>query len=398
MNQQRGSLLLSAVATLALNLLAAPAPAQQAPDPRVADLVQAGRLRFGLPGNTLLAAKDPVTGELRGVAVDLARELAARIGVAAQPVEYPNAAKLMEGLQAGAWDVGFLGIDPERAKVVDFTPPYMELDLTYLVPAGSPLRSVADADRCGVRIGVTRGTIPDLFLSRTFRSAEIVRADTDAAALDLLRAGKVDAIAENRIALLGLAVQLTGSRVLEDRFLTVQQAIAVPKGLTGRLAFVSEFIERAKASGFVQQAIERHSLRGVQVAPPAALSPEQEVRALFGRFLLAQNGHNLAAVGEQVLDSPRFLWITGGTAVFGREAALKRFEAVFQGTWHLEPKIDELQVTLLREDVAQLYVPLAFTTGPAGQAGQTSQFLMNQMLVKTEKGWQIASILPIPAP
>jgi hypothetical protein len=124
----------------------------------------------------------------------------------------------------------------------------------------------------------------------------------------------------------------------------------------------------------------------------------QEVRGLFDRFVLAQNAHNLAAVGELLSDSPGFLWITGGVPIRGREGALKRFEALYQGTWHLAPRMDELQVTLLSETVAQLYVPIDFTIGPAGQAATTTRFLMNQVLVKTAKGWQVASILPIAVP
>jgi hypothetical protein len=124
----------------------------------------------------------------------------------------------------------------------------------------------------------------------------------------------------------------------------------------------------------------------------------QEVRGLFDRFVMAQNAHNLAAVEELLWDSPSFLWITGGVPIRGREPALKRFEALYQGTWHLEPKPDELQITLLGADVAQLYVPIDFTIGPAGQAATTTRFLWNAAVVRTAKGWQVASILPIAAP
>lgn len=124
----------------------------------------------------------------------------------------------------------------------------------------------------------------------------------------------------------------------------------------------------------------------------------QEVRGLFDRFVMAQNDHNLAVVGELLWDAPSFLWITGGTPIRGESAGLKRFEALYQGTWHLAPKLDELQVTLLSDTVAQLYVPIDFTIGAAGQAATTTRFLMNQVLVKTDKGWQVASILPIAVP
>jgi len=125
---------------------------------------------------------------------------------------------------------------------------------------------------------------------------------------------------------------------------------------------------------------------------------EDEVKAQFSRFVAAQNAHDLKAVGDMLLDGPQFLWITRGAPVWGREAALKRFEALYQGTWSLDPKMDELKVFEIEPDVAQLYVPITFMIAPAGQTAQPSRFLMNQILVKTPEGWKVSSILPIPAP
>jgi polar amino acid transport system substrate-binding protein len=321
-----------------------------------------------------------------------------RLGVTLRAIEYTNPAKVLDGTQAGEWDLTFLGVDPQRAAVVDFTPPYQETDLTYAVRAGASFRNVADVDGAGVRIAVNASSLVDLTLTRILKHAELVRVPTTAAALDLLRAGTVDAYATNRPGALDTAAQVPGSRVLEDRYSVSRAALTVPKGHPGWLAYFSEFIEQAKASGLVQRAIEREGVRGVQVAPPAPNSAEQEVRSLFDRFIVAQNDHNLAVVGDLLLDSPRFVWISGGTRVYGREAGLKRFETTFQGTWHLEPITEDLQVTSPRDDVALLYVPVVFTIGPAGQTGQTSRSVMNQMLVKTEKGWQIASLVMIPTP
>jgi hypothetical protein len=112
----------------------------------------------------------------------------------------------------------------------------------------------------------------------------------------------------------------------------------------------------------------------------------------------AQNAHDLTAVGDLLWDNPGFLWITAGTLIRGEDAALQRFGALYQGTWRLAPKLDELQITLLSADVAQIYDRIDFTIGPAGQAATTTQFLFNAVLVKTQKGWQVASILPIAAP
>ncbi len=242
--------------------------AQQAPDPRVADLVRAGKIRVGLGLVPTFAIKDPVTGELRGIAIDLARALAVRLGVEVLPVEYPSPANVLDGLKVGAWDVGLLGIDPARLAQADFSSPYLQVDSTYLVPAGSSIRNVADADRPGVRIAVTRNSGEDFALSRMLKRAEFVRVETISAGFDVLRAGNAEVFAVPRPTAFQFSARLPGSRVLEDRFHAVFHAIAVPKGQAGRLAYVSEFIEEAKASGLVQRALERAGLRGAQVAPP----------------------------------------------------------------------------------------------------------------------------------
>src|SRR3990170_3028868 len=120
----------------------------------------------------------------------------------------------------------------------------------------------------------------------------------------------------------------------------------------------------------------------------AQAGTEDEVKALFAKFVAAQNSHDLKAVGETLQDSPQFLWITRGTPVWGRDAALKRFEALYQGTWSLDPKTDELRVIEVQPGVAQLYVPITFMIAPAGQTAQPTRFLMNQILVKTPDGWK----------
>lgn len=242
--------------------------AQQVSDPRVADLVQTGKLRVGLGlGSPPVAMKDPVTGEVRGPAVELGRALAARIGVAFVPVEYPRPGAVMGGVRTGAWDVAFLAIDPARAAEADFSPPAYEYDLTFMVPVGSSIRNVADADQAGIRIAVERGGAGDLNLTRILKRAELIRIDKIAAGLELLRAGQVEVRAGTRPGLLQDAAPLPGYRVLEDRFGVIRVAALVPKGHAGRIAYFSEFIEEAKASGLMKRAIDASGLRGVQVAP-----------------------------------------------------------------------------------------------------------------------------------
>jgi polar amino acid transport system substrate-binding protein len=258
--------------TIALLATVAAADSQQAADPRVADLVTAGRIRIALHLGQF--TKDPVTGELRGmgpgvVFMDIARALSARLGVETILVGHPTPAKLVECVKAGACDVGIVGIEPSRAAEVDFSPPFTQFDYTYLVPTGCPIRSVADADGRGVRIAVVRNHTSTLALGRILKHAEMVGAEIPEAAFDLLRTGRADALAAPRPQLLEYSTKLAGSRVLDDRYgANLGTAMVIPKGQPGRLAYVSEFIEEAKASGFVQRAIERAGERGIRVAPP----------------------------------------------------------------------------------------------------------------------------------
>ena len=234
------------VSVLSLVLLAAPsiAHAQRAPDPRVADLVQAGRVRLALfpPQYT----KDPVTGELKGVWADVARELAARIGVQAVLIEHRTPPEMVACLKSGACDVGFLGYDPARAAAVEgFSPAFIEFDYTYLVPKGSVIRSVADADRPGSRIAVVNAHASTLALNRIRKHAEMVTVDTPDDAFELLRGGRVDAWA-SRPGTGRYSVKLDGSRVLEERYGANRPAVVVARGQAARLAYISEFIEEIK--------------------------------------------------------------------------------------------------------------------------------------------------------
>jgi polar amino acid transport system substrate-binding protein len=242
----------------------------QSADPRVADLVQAGKVRVGLGlGNHAAALKDPASGKLQGMAVDLAVALAARIGVALEPIIYPRPGAVFEGALEDAWDVTFLVVAPERIAEADASPIYMQSEFTFLVPARSSIRRAADADRPGIRIAVPRGDAVDLRLSRILKHAQLLRADNQAAGIAWLRSGKVNAYAAPRSTLLALAAQVPGSHVLDDAFGATTWAAFVPKGHAARLAYVSEFIESAKADGLIAQFITREGMRGIKVAPAA---------------------------------------------------------------------------------------------------------------------------------
>jgi polar amino acid transport system substrate-binding protein len=246
------------------------AAAEQGPDARVADIVSTGRVRVGIGlANLVSGIKDPATGELRGVSIDLGRALAARVKIEFQPVEYPRPGLVLDGAKSNAWDVAFLVIDPARSADADFTAPYMESDFTLLVPAGSPIRKFADADQPGVHIGVPRGDAVDLRLTRIVKNAELVRVDNQVAGADLLRTGQVQAYGAPRPALIEMSTQLSGSQVLDDSFATISFAAFIPKGHEQHLAYVREFLEEAKASQLIKTLIERANLRGTRVAPPA---------------------------------------------------------------------------------------------------------------------------------
>lgn len=165
-------------------------------------------------------------------------------------------------------DIGFAGI--ERSAAVDLSAPLLQLDYTYLVPAASSIRSASDVDRPGIRIAVVRNHLSTLALIPLLKHGNPIGAEIPDDAFELLRTGQVDAFASARTVLLGYSTKLPDSRVLEDRYGANLLAIAVAKGHAGRLAYFSEFIEVAKASGLVQQAIERAGERGVGVAPPHA--------------------------------------------------------------------------------------------------------------------------------
>jgi polar amino acid transport system substrate-binding protein len=247
--------------------------AQQSPDPRIADLAKSGALRVGVGlGSLTTAMKDPATGEIKGPALELGRALAARIGIQFVAVEYPRPGAVIDGLRDNAWDVTTLIVDPVRAQQVDFSNPFLQSDLTYLVARGSTLQSVADADQRGIRIGAARNDTSDLVLSRALKNAELIRTDSIAAASELLRNGGVNAIALNRPSLIAISATVPGSRVLSDGFADFYSGMAVPKGHDRWLAYVNAFVEDAKTSGLINRMIEKLAMQGVKVASPGGVA------------------------------------------------------------------------------------------------------------------------------
>jgi polar amino acid transport system substrate-binding protein len=240
------------------------ARAQQTPDARVADLIKAGKLRVGV---FLPQYVKTETGDLKSAWVEMARALAGRIGVELVLVEQPTPPKAIECLKAGACDAIFLPRDDRAAAVADFSHPYMQFEYTLLVPAGSSIRHLADADSAGVRIAAVRNHASTNALVPLLKRAQLIYADTPDPTFSLLRDGQAEAMASVRGNLVGYSAQLAGSRVLESHYGANINRIAIAKGNAGRLAYINEFVEDAKATGVVQRAIDRAGPPGLTVAP-----------------------------------------------------------------------------------------------------------------------------------
>jgi ABC-type amino acid transport substrate-binding protein len=231
------------------------------------EIAPTGTLRVGLYyTNPVLVQRDSATGDPRGVAADISRELARRIDVPIEFVVYDAAAKLSAAVKLGEWDIAFLAADPARALEISFAPPILEIEGVYLVPAGSPLRAISEVDREGLRIAVAAKNVYDLILSRDLKRAQLVRAPTVPAAIDMFVADKLDVMAGAKPQLVEAAAKYPGSRILDGRFMVVQLTAGVPKSREAAAKYLSEFIEDVKATGFVAQSFEKSGVGGASVA------------------------------------------------------------------------------------------------------------------------------------
>ena len=232
------------------------------------ELAPSGKLRVGLNyGNFLLVLKDALDGSPRGIAPDLGRELGKRLGVPVEFVRFDAAGKLADAVKANAWDVAFLGAEPQRASEIAFTAAYLEIPVTYLVPAGSPLRAITEVDREGIRVSVAEKSAYDLFLTRTLKHAKLLRAQGIEGSYELFVKEKLEALAGLKPRLVADAERLPGSRVLEGEVTGVQQAIGTPRARETGARYLREFVAEAKRSGLVAKTIDTNQVRGVTVAP-----------------------------------------------------------------------------------------------------------------------------------
>jgi polar amino acid transport system substrate-binding protein len=233
------------------------------PQEVVSELAPTGVLRAAINmGNFLLVTGRSPSGDPEGVAPDMAHEIASRLGVPVAYVPYARPGELADAAGSGVWDIGLIGAEPQRAEKIAFSPAYVEIEATYLVPAGSPLKSIAEVDGAGVRIAVTARSAYDLWLERNIKNARLVRSEGGDATFKQFIDDKLDALAGLRPRLLEDAAKLPGSRILEGQFTAVQQAVGTALKNAAGAKFLRDFVEEAKKSGLIARLIERHKVVG----------------------------------------------------------------------------------------------------------------------------------------
>lgn len=227
-------------------------------------LAPTGRLRAGMNlGNTLFTTKDATSGELRGVSVDLMRELASRLGVQVDFVVHATPGEVADAAGAGTWDVALLAIEPARAQTIAFSPPLTEIEGAYVVHKASPLRAVGEVDASGVRIAAPDKAGYELYLTRTLRNATLVRTKNLDGSIAAFNEGHIDAVAGLKPALLDSMAKLPDGRMLEGKFITINHGLGTPRERTAAAEYLKAFVADVTASGFVARSIERHKVQGL---------------------------------------------------------------------------------------------------------------------------------------
>ncbi len=230
-------------------------------------LAPTGTLRAGINlSNFLLVSSRTADGDPAGVSPDMARALADSLGLDLQFVTYASPSQLADAAGLDEWDFALVGAEPQRAEVIAFTPAYTEIEATYLVAPHSGLSTIEDVDKPGVRIAVTDRTAFGLWLDRNIHKAELVRAKTMDETRDIFIEQKIDALAGLRSRLVADAASIPGSVLLEGRFMTVKQAVGVPRAKEAALPYLTSFVEAAKSTGLVASFIRKHGVTGLEVA------------------------------------------------------------------------------------------------------------------------------------
>ena len=235
-----------------------------------AQLAPTGVLRAGINlSNFLLVTGRSESGDPTGVAPDMAREIATALGVPVKYVTFKSPGELGDQVGKDVWDIGLIGAEPQRAEKIQFTAAYVEIEATYMVPEGSPIKSIADVDRKGVRIAVSARSAYDLWLVNNIRNATLVQVSGLDAAYEKFMSDKLEVLAGLRPGLLKDVEKAPGLKILDGKFTAVQQAVGTAKANVEAAAFLADFVEKAKKSGMVQGFIDRHKVKGLSVAPLA---------------------------------------------------------------------------------------------------------------------------------
>jgi polar amino acid transport system substrate-binding protein len=257
-------MLRSLAAASAALLIAGCAMTARVPDAARAELAPTGKLRAGMNlANTLFTTKDPATADLRGVAVDVMRELASRLGVPLELVVHATPGEVADAAPKGTWDVAILAIEQSRAQTIAFSPPITEIEATYAVRRNSPLRAIEQVDASGVRISAAEKAGYELYLTRTLRNATLVRAKSVQGSIELLNDGHADAVAGLRPMLLDSMNRMPDARLLDGKFMAVNHGLGTPRERPAAAEYLKAFVQDVNASGFIARSIERHGVRGL---------------------------------------------------------------------------------------------------------------------------------------
>jgi polar amino acid transport system substrate-binding protein len=234
------------------------------------ELAPTGVLRAGINlSNFLLVTGRSANAEPVGVAPDMAREIAASLGVPVTYVPFKTPGELADQAGKNVWDIGLIGAEPQRAATIAFTAAYVEIEATYMVPPGSPIKSIAEVDKKGVRVAVSARSAYGLWLENNLKNATLVQVSGLDAAFNKFIDDKLDVLAGLRPGLLKDVDKAPGLKILDGKFTAVQQAVGTAKPNLAGAAYLADFVEKAKKSGLVGRLIERHNVKGLSVAPPA---------------------------------------------------------------------------------------------------------------------------------
>ncbi len=234
-----------------------------------AQLAPHGVLRAGINlSNFLLVTGRSESGDPEGVSPSMARAIADRLGVPVKYVPFPKPGELADQAGQDVWDIGLIGAEPARAEKIAFTAAYAEIQATYMVPPGSPLKTIADVDRPGVRIAVAARSAYGLWLERNIAHATLIQSNSLDSSYEQFAAEKLEALAGLRPRLLSDVGKMPGAVILSGQFTAVQQAVGTAKANVAAAAWLRAFVEEAKASGLVARFIEQFKVQGLSVAPP----------------------------------------------------------------------------------------------------------------------------------